>query len=119
MEFVVESAKQIPSLAVLVGLVVLFMRGKRDSDMHFLETLKSMDDAWRRSMETRDAVLTHLGNNCHAFQKDLSAKNEAVFERVVEVMDKNTEILGRAMHVIERLEGRLDGIANKPIKAKS
>lgn len=111
MELIVEIAKQVPHLAVLVGLVIVFLRGKRESDMHFLDTLKSMDDAWRKSMEMRDEALTHLGDNCHAFQKDLAGKSEAVFERVVESMDKNTEILGRAMHVIERLEARLDGIA--------
>jgi hypothetical protein len=73
-----EAAKQIPSLAVLVALVVLFLKHLKEISAGFERAIKD------------------IGNDCHAFQKETSERTSAALTRNTVALDRNSEALGYA-----------------------
>lgn len=83
---ITEVVRQVPALAVLTWIVY-----------KFLAHLRAGDEASAKRDADRTAAIEHLGETCHAFQKELSS-------RVQTSLDRNTETLGRAARDLERAE---------------
>ena len=81
--FWLETAKQAPSLCVLVFLVLVF-----------LKHLKEDGDRRERLEQQREASLRALGDSCHEFQKEMSVKSAETITRNTTALERNTEALG-------------------------
>lgn len=94
-----ELAKQVPSLVVLVLLVGWF-----------LKTLQSINADRKEVDKLRDESLERLGNNCHAFQRELAGKNERMHERVATVLESNATMMGKTIGALEDVEDAMSRI---------
>lgn len=84
------AAQQVPSLAVLCLLVVLF-----------LKHIKESDDRWREAQEAMVEALKDLKSSCHDFCKDLSDESKVALSKSDVVLERTTEVLGKALFIIE------------------
>ena len=91
--FWIELAKQIPSLAVLCILVVLFIRHMKDEG-----------DRGERMEKEKSVVLKQISDACHESQKELVRETTETIARATTIIDRNTEILGKTIHIIDSLE---------------
>lgn len=96
------------AVAILV-LVYYFIRHleKRDTSAQsreaaFLDYVRQRDKAEAESKHEYTSKLTLLGDNCHAFQRDLAAKYEAASARMSASLDRNTEMFGRNSQALEQ-----------------
>jgi hypothetical protein len=92
-----DFAKQLPIAAAMLWMFV-----------RFLSHLKELEAARQSVDADRNKSITALGDNCHAFQRDLAVANAKVIERVVSVIERNTETLGATHAVTERLTNIID-----------
>jgi hypothetical protein len=90
-QFLLEVAKQVPALVVLMLIVDRFLKALNGVAARF----EQVEDKRSESLET-------LGDSCHAFQRDVQAKNEAVMGKVVTALDRNTESLGKNTYALDR-----------------
>lgn len=92
-ELLIEAAKQVPSLVVLVFIVIRFLAQQNASE--------------ERRNQRDKAVLTCLqqfGGACHSFQDQITARYEAQASRITASLDRNTESLGRNTEAICHFE---------------
>lgn len=94
---VIEAAKQVPALAVLVFIV-----------MRFLDHMKNGE-------QTRNASFKELGDSCHLFQAQMMTRYELLMARyestnraTQDSLNENTKALGRAGGIAERVDRLLD-----------
>lgn len=90
-EILTQAAAQVPSLVVLCLLVYIFV-GSLKSERTAVEAIAS--DALDRNTEAM-------------------AKNQELMKAVVDSLNRNTEMLGRTLAVVERLERRAPVVPDK------
>lgn len=86
-DFLLETAKQVPQLVVLGYIVHLF-----------LGHLNRRDKA-------RDIALREIGDRCHLHQDRMAKATNACVAKATESLDQNTEMLGELAKVVERANG--------------
>lgn len=92
--WITEALKQVPGLAILVVLTVYFLRAIKEQRESFQET----------ETKQRDAYLSTLSNRDNEFAKvvrESNDSNNAVHNKCIESMDKNTLMLGRMEKCLE------------------
>lgn len=82
----VEAAKQVPSLAVLVFIVIKFLAFVRETEV------------------ARSSSLEALGDTCHAFQERLGNATQKVIDRNSEALEKNTEAMTRIEVILDDID---------------
>jgi len=88
-----EVAKQIPSLAVLCFLVIAFIKH-----------LTAEGDRGERMESSRNKALKEISDSCHESQREIVKETTMALARAATVIDRNAEVLGKTIHVIERLQ---------------
>lgn len=77
MDLLIEAAKQVPALVVLAYLTVQFLAHMKDRDQTFTSELKAIHDERKSSQESSDRII-----------------------------ERNSELLGRALGSMDRMELR-------------
>lgn len=114
-EFWREAVKQIPALTVMSAVLLLaiyrFLRSMRQmSDdgrqvLHNFLAFVESHNATQRQRDTEQAIAVRaIGDTCHVFQRDLSARHEQLSDRVALALDNNSEALGRNTEALRRVE---------------
>lgn len=85
-----EIAKQIPAVLVLVWLVVKNNKDAADARNAFIDHIEKVQHRHQETIST-------MGSECHAVQ-----------EKCVAALERNTEMFGRMIESMERMEGTLD-----------
>jgi len=84
---------QSPMAAALLILVIIFMR--------FISKERDRNER----IETRaQESITNMGQECHAFQREMVAKADASHTKVSAALDRNTEAYARTSEVLDGVE---------------
>ena len=92
----VELAKQVPALLVLTFLSSWFLRALREREDLFLAHLAALEESRRQESEQCNVTMKHLGDNCHAFQRDLAERQGRTNREVTEIIVANSKALALA-----------------------
>lgn len=106
----VELLKQVPALGVLVYLVMTFLRNIETRDKEYLDHLSGLESRRVDESDKRSEAIRHLGDQCHAFQLDLNQKMGVTLGKVSDSMDRNTEVLGQAIHALDHFSSSQENI---------
>lgn len=83
--FWLEAAKQVPALAVLVFVVVFFLR-----------FMKDMSAQWVK-------VLSDIGDDCHEHGKMLTEQTTAALDRNTDELEKTRVMFGEVKEVLHTI----------------
>ena len=111
----IEVAKQVPALVVLVWLVHHFSTKMEAVASKFLAHVESLETAHTTNIKAmedtalaKSKVIERLVESSHDFQSDIVARNALALDKVVVAVEKNTEALGRNSAVIVRMDNILE-----------
>ena len=88
-----DLVRQSPSAAAVVITVLIFVKFLRD-----------MGERQDKADERREETLSKLGDSCHSFQHEIHTQAASILAKSSDVIERNTEALGRAHAVLERTE---------------
>jgi hypothetical protein len=121
-----ELGKNSPIAAAIIAVVVIFLAHirRRESaadkkDAAFLAYIAERDKAQLEHQRGHDASLKTLGDSCHAAQREMLARFEALNNKSAAALDRNTEAFGRTVQVLDRIEEHLDDRAGPAAKKKT
>lgn len=95
-DLLIEAAKQVPSLVVLVLVVI-----------RFLAHITATEQRREKLDEVRLKSFQDYATLCHSFQEQISTKQEAQSTRVVSALERNTESMGRNTQALSRFEAAI------------
>lgn len=90
-----EAVKQVPALAIVVGLV-WWMAAR------FIDFLGQEREHRERISAEHNQAMKEAGNACHIAQVDMAKRFEAISDRNTAALDRNTEMLGKCSAALDR-----------------